>query len=253
MYDFPPGSYVEIRTCEVPQGWSNHPGKLGVKSGAYDDYKKAIMTDYNIPDTLPVLADKSGWYLVEGGDKKYYMWNEDTGDMASIEEPSLQKILEFLHERRGAFDRLPVTWLTSPRQDVSYVDLRNYKIPRRWSEHPARLGAKSGFYDNYKKAMMTNYNIPDPRPVLTNNAGWYLIEGGDKKYYLWSAMSDDMARIEEPSLQKILDLLDKAKGVFGGLPTTWLTSSKQANRGRHSVMQNTTMIKRRYQSSDSDE
>jgi hypothetical protein len=27
--EFAPGSYVELRTCEVPSGWTNHPGYLG--------------------------------------------------------------------------------------------------------------------------------------------------------------------------------------------------------------------------------
>ena len=32
----------------------------------------------------------------------------------------------------------------------------------------------------------------------------FLLDGGDGKYYLWNIISDDVARIEEPNLQKIL-------------------------------------------------
>ena len=83
-------------------------------------------------------------------------------------------------------------------------------------------------YDVYKKAMMEDYNIPDTRPILTSNAScWYLVEGGDKKYYLWNAISDNMVRIEEPSLKKILLLLKNGWGKVHTLPLTYLTTPEQ--------------------------
>jgi hypothetical protein len=79
------------------------------------------------------------------------------------------------------------------------VELRTGEVPYSWSNDPGMLGVNEE-YDVYKKAMMEDYNIPDTRPILTSNAScWYLVEGGDKKYYLWNAISDNMVRIEEPS------------------------------------------------------
>jgi hypothetical protein len=113
--EFPPGSYVELRTYQVPYGWSNHPAMLGV-GVSYDDYKNTMMTKYNIPDTRPILTDRKAWYLVEGGDKKYYLYCDISDEVWRIEEPSLPKILALLKE--GGVDRLPTTRLTSSQQDI---------------------------------------------------------------------------------------------------------------------------------------
>ena len=89
------------------------------------------------------------------------------------------------------------------------------------------LGVNGRSYEYYKEVMTTVYNIPDTRPILTDNKCWYLVEGGDKKYYLWNDISDEMARIEEPSLKKILALIQGGGEGVDGLPITWLTSSRQ--------------------------
>jgi hypothetical protein len=99
---FKPGSYVELRTSQVPYGWSNHPAHLGVNvyfAGKAGDIKATMMTDYNIPGVRPILTDKKSLYLLEGGDKKYYLWNVISDYVARIEEPSLQKILAALGSR----------------------------------------------------------------------------------------------------------------------------------------------------------
>ena len=48
-----------------------------------------------------------------------------------------------------------------------------------------------------------------------------LLDGGDGKYYLLNMISDDVARIEEPDLQEIVDKLGD-KGL-SGLKLTRLT------------------------------
>ena len=83
---------------------------------SYDDYKNTMMTKYNIPDTRPILTDRKAWYLVEGGDKKYYLYCDISDEVWRIEEPSLPKILALLKE--GGVDRLPTTRLTSSQQDI---------------------------------------------------------------------------------------------------------------------------------------
>jgi hypothetical protein len=93
--EFAAGSYVELRTCEVPYGWTNHPGYLGIVyfTSDIDNIKTELKADHNIPDARPVLSDMRDTYLLDGGDGKYYFWNEVCESVARIEEPSLQKIL----------------------------------------------------------------------------------------------------------------------------------------------------------------
>ena len=98
-------------------------------------------------------------------------------------------------------------------------------ISLRLVEPPARLGVNVGYADYIKDKMMTEYNIPDTRPILTDSKSLYLVESRDKKYYLWNDISEDVARIEEPSLQKILALL--GSGGLSGIFYTFLTSFGQ--------------------------
>jgi len=58
---FAAGSYVELRTSEVPYGWTNHPAYLRVNihfTGETDNIKDMLKTYYNIPDARPILLDR---------------------------------------------------------------------------------------------------------------------------------------------------------------------------------------------------
>jgi hypothetical protein len=93
---FAEGSYVELRTCEVPCGWSNHPRRLGVNihfTGETDNIRDMLKADYNLPNARPILLDRQLTYILDGGDGKYYMYNHICGDLGRIEEPDLRKIL----------------------------------------------------------------------------------------------------------------------------------------------------------------
>ena len=94
--EFAPGSYAELRTCEIPYGWTNHPGYLGVNvhfTGKTDSINGELKADHNIPDARPILRNMMDTFLLDGGDGKYYLCNDVSGSVARIEEPSLQKIL----------------------------------------------------------------------------------------------------------------------------------------------------------------
>jgi hypothetical protein len=41
-------------------------------------------------------------------------------------------------------------------------------------------------------------------PARHTNRYTYVLDGGDKKYYLWNTVSNYVARIEEPNLEEIL-------------------------------------------------
>lgn len=93
---FAAGSYVELRTCDVPCGWTNHPAYLGADiyfAGEINNIKTTLKADYNIPDARPVITDMKDLFLLDGGDGKYYLWNNISGDVARIEEPNLEEIL----------------------------------------------------------------------------------------------------------------------------------------------------------------
>jgi len=54
-----------------------------------------------------------------------------------------------------------------------------------------------------------DFAIPDARPILTDGKSLYLLKGGNGRYYLWNDISDFVARLDETSLDKILDGLKK--------------------------------------------
>ena len=93
---FAAGFYMELRTSEVPHGWTNHPASLGVNIYFTDkngSIKTMLKTYYNIPDARPILLDTMFLFLLDGGDGKYYLYNDISGDLARVEEPDLQTIL----------------------------------------------------------------------------------------------------------------------------------------------------------------
>jgi hypothetical protein len=92
--EFAAGSYVELRTCEAPYGWTNHPAYLraDIFTGETSNLKTTLKADHNIPDTRPIITN-SYTVLLDGGDGKYYLWNDTAGIVARIEEPDLEKIL----------------------------------------------------------------------------------------------------------------------------------------------------------------
>jgi hypothetical protein len=74
--EFAAGSYVELRTCEVPCGWTNHPAYLRAdlySTGETDNIKTTLKADYNIPDARPIITDMMYLFLLDGEDGKYYL------------------------------------------------------------------------------------------------------------------------------------------------------------------------------------
>jgi hypothetical protein len=95
--EFAAGSYVELRTCEVPSGWTNHPASLGINvyfTGGTDNVKATLRADHDIPDARPIIRFTNKYtFLLDGGDGKYYLWNIVSDYVARIEEPNLEEIL----------------------------------------------------------------------------------------------------------------------------------------------------------------
>ena len=110
---------------------------LGV-NGSYDCHKEAMKAMYNIPDTRPILTDSTCWYLVEGGDKKYYLWNDISDKMARIEEPSLKKILLLLKNGWAKVHTLPLTYLTTPEQDIEDAECEPARLEEATKRYLSR-------------------------------------------------------------------------------------------------------------------
>src|SRR5271168_4956786 len=94
--EFTTGSYVELRTSEVPCGWTNHPAYLRANiyfTGETNNIKTTLKADHNIPDARPIITDILYLLLLDGGDGNYYLLTTISDDVARIEEPNLQKIL----------------------------------------------------------------------------------------------------------------------------------------------------------------
>jgi hypothetical protein len=86
------------------------------------------------------------------------------------------------------------------------MKLKASQIPRGWTNNPVFLeihGARP------HAELRAYYNLPKPQFILnSNNRSDFLLKGGDRKYYLWNDIANDVWRIEERSLQKILAILE---------------------------------------------
>ena len=52
------------------------------------------------------------------------------------------------------------------------------------------------------------YNTPNARPILVDGRDCFLLDGGEKRYYVWCGISSDLWRVKERDLGKILAVLD---------------------------------------------
>lgn len=88
-----------VPSSEVPYGWTNDPAYLRAeiyfKDGA-DNIKKTLKDKYKVPNAYPILSDRSCLYLIDGGDKKYYLWNDTSDDVAKIDASDRKEILTAL-------------------------------------------------------------------------------------------------------------------------------------------------------------
>lgn len=99
------------------------------------------------------------------------------------------------------------------------MELKPDEVPYGWSNHPHSLEVPPYFArdsDSLPTMMKEYYNIPGARPVLADTYT-FLIEGGDKRYYIWCSMSDEVVRLKERDLRKILKMLEKCGRFPPGL------------------------------------
>lgn len=62
-------------------------------SDAPDSFKKSLKDEHKIPIGQPILNDRGALSLLDGGDRKYYLWDDISGYVARIDVSDLKTIL----------------------------------------------------------------------------------------------------------------------------------------------------------------
>ncbi|MCJ1349920.1 hypothetical protein MMC31_008163 [Peltigera leucophlebia] len=111
----PTGSlYIKLEQSVIPPGWSNDPISLEVDTSfnekdEEENLKEDFKTQYNMPNPLPVLVHfQEGVWLIDGGDGKYYVYQNEEGYVGEVYERNLAKILSELGTQYNMPNPLPV-------------------------------------------------------------------------------------------------------------------------------------------------
>jgi hypothetical protein len=111
---------VKLKASQIPPGWTNNPGRLEVHCGRP---QAELRTYYNIPKPQFILnSNGRSNFLLKGGDRKYYIWNDIANDVWRIEERSLQKILAALES--GGLSKLSRTLLYAQDSDPEQIAVK---------------------------------------------------------------------------------------------------------------------------------
>lgn len=90
-----------MQSSNVPWGWTNEPAYLRAPiyfSDAPDRFKKSLKDEHKIPYGQPILNDRGALPLLDGGDRKYHLWNDISGYVARIDVSDLKTILTAMRE-----------------------------------------------------------------------------------------------------------------------------------------------------------
>lgn len=88
------GHYVELRTVEVPIGWSNHPDLLQVEDYFWElRINECLHPSLYFSRPRPILTDTQHDFIFEEQGRGYYLYNDISGYVFQIKENSLKDIL----------------------------------------------------------------------------------------------------------------------------------------------------------------
>lgn len=145
------GHYVELRTKDVPIGWSNHPDLLRVTTDfAHHRVNETLHPSLYFSRPRPILTDTQSIYIFEEQGRGYYVWNDISGGVAEIKENSWDVIIAKLNEG-GLF-----SLILSP--------LRTVDDPSREPTSNIPYLPNSDFID--RPYLTENFQIPLQRSVL---------------------------------------------------------------------------------------
>ena len=149
------GHYVELRTVEVPIGWSNHPAQLKVKSYFMDlGVNESLHPSVHFSHPRPILTDTLYDYIFEEQGRGYFLFNDISGYVYQIEVESLQDLL--------------AKWRDDGLYSMTHSRLRNI-----WSPWEPTSGVpylpNPDFLD--RPLVTENFQIPPQRSVLLYGSG----------------------------------------------------------------------------------
>ncbi|KAN0066798.1 hypothetical protein V8E54_015087 [Elaphomyces granulatus] len=139
----------------------------------------------------------------------------------------------------GVINQLIRYWCR--QMNLSVLKLKASQVPFGWTNNPDRLEVHR---DRPQAELRTYYNIPKPQFILNSNGGRSnFLLNGDRKYYLWNDIADDVWRIEERSLQKILAALES--GGVSNLSCTLLYAQDPSDLEQIAVKEDNRTKKRK--------
>ena len=94
------GRYVQLRTADVPIGWSNHPVLLRVETYFADGHRvnECLHPSLHFSHPWPILTDTHSTYIFEEKGRGYFLWNDVSGSVAQIMENSWEAIITKLRQ-----------------------------------------------------------------------------------------------------------------------------------------------------------
>ena len=90
--------YIKLKPSVIPAHWRNDPDSLSL-----DYHFNSVDEESNIPDMksrfglpnpIPIIKQqREGYWLIDGGDGKHYIWEDIEGIVLEVYERDLAKIL----------------------------------------------------------------------------------------------------------------------------------------------------------------
>ncbi|MCJ1349795.1 hypothetical protein MMC31_008036, partial [Peltigera leucophlebia] len=94
--------YIKLEQSVIPPGWSNDPLALNLDfcfNGKVpeENLTEEFKTQYNMPNPLPIIVHQQhGLWLIDGGNGKYYLWQNVEDSVGEVYERNLAIILPAL-------------------------------------------------------------------------------------------------------------------------------------------------------------
>ena len=87
--------YIKLEQSVIPPGWSNGPIALHLDFYFYgkvaeENLTEELKTEYNMPNPLPIVVHgQDGLWLIDGGNGKFYLWQDVEGFVGEVYERNL--------------------------------------------------------------------------------------------------------------------------------------------------------------------
>ena len=99
--------YIKLEESIIPPGWYNDPITLNLDccfngKFAEENLTEEFKTEYNMSKPLPIIVyGEHGLWLIDGGNGKFYLWQDVEDFVGEVYECNLAIILSTLAKNRG--------------------------------------------------------------------------------------------------------------------------------------------------------